>query len=57
MNNNIVKQLDLYNTNKKSLHCIGKIGFIIPIVSVSIEHIFFLIFRQEISFPWKIQEV
>ena len=57
MNNNIVKQLDLYNTNKKSLHRIGKIGFIIPIVSVSIEHIFFLIFRQEISFPWKIQEV
>ena len=42
MNNNIVKQFDLYNTNKKSLHCTGKIGFTIPIVGVSIERIIYI---------------
>lgn len=49
MNNNIVKQCDLYGTNKKLLHCIVKIGFIMSIVGVSVECIafcFFLIFSQ-----------
>lgn len=42
MNKNIMRQFDLYNTNKKSLKCIIKTGFIISIVSVSIECIVFL---------------
>lgn len=40
MNNNIVKQFDLYNINKKSLYCIVEIGFIISIVSVWIDYLF-----------------
>lgn len=42
MNKNIMRQFDLYNTNKKSLKCIIKTGFIISIVSVSIDCIVFL---------------